>query len=191
MSTQGASRLRRTGQGLAGAGLLILAAAAGPAQAALRQFSYDPADAETHAAAGALTFLINQTLLSTRVLKVRATDAAASANLKRSDPSALGHAIDLRSADTPHDLYEVLPTDDGPALIAAFCPDSKRAWMAFTPVRFNEDLRVLVIGDDPKGGGARLCKTLNFTFHGEWRVPPGQPPKLGPVEPPDFPKSGA
>jgi hypothetical protein len=62
--------------------------------------------------------------------------------------------------------------------------------MAFTPVRFNEDLRVLVIGDDPKSGGSRLCKTLNFTFHGEWRLPPEKQLKFLPVGPPEFPKSG-
>jgi hypothetical protein len=167
--------------------LAVLAAAA-PAWAALHQYSYDPADEATRTAAGGLTFEINKTLFSTRVLKVRATEAKATADLKPADPSAVGRSAALWAGEPDHDLYEVLAKDDGPALIAAFCPGSKRAWMAFSPLRPNEDLRVLVFGDDPKGGAARRCRRLDFTYHGEWLLPPGPPPPLGEVGPPEFPK---
>ncbi|HEY7852390.1 MAG TPA: hypothetical protein VIB82_05400 [Caulobacteraceae bacterium] len=163
---------------------LALSIAAGPAAAAIRQFSYDPANDETRAAAGGLTFLINQSIFSTRVLKLRATEAQATADLRRTDPSVLGRSIDRPNE---RDVYEVLPADDGAALIAAFCPGSKGAWMAFSPVRLNQDLSVLVVGDDPKGGPPRRCRGFEFSFHGEWRLPPGTPPSFGPVGPPHFP----
>ncbi|HEY2178534.1 MAG TPA: hypothetical protein VGH15_08125 [Caulobacteraceae bacterium] len=170
---------------MGGRALFILALiAATPAASAIRQFSYDPADAETRAAAGSLTFLVNQRMFSTRVLKMRATEAKATADLKPANPSLIGRA---GARANERDVYEVLPAEDGAALIAAFCPGSRRAWMAFSPVRLNQDLSVLVIGDDPKGGGAHRCRALTFNFHGEWRAPPGSPPPLGEVGPPRFP----
>ena len=165
-------------------GALALCFAARPATAAIRQFSYDPANEETRTAAGALTFLISQKMFSTRVLKLRATEAQATADLKRADPSVLGRSIERTSE---RDVYEVLPGDDGAALISAFCPGSKRAWMAFSPVKLNQDLSVLVVGDSPTGGGPHKCRGFEFTFHGEWRLPPGTPPSFGPIGPPHFP----
>ena len=158
---------------------------AGAAGAAIRQFSYDPANEATRTAAGALTFVVNQKLLSTRVLKMRATEAQATADLRRTDSSVFSH---IGTPANERDVYEVLATEDGPALIAAFCPGSKRAWMAFSPVKLNLDLSILVAGDDPKGGPPRRCRSLDFTFHGEWRAPPGAERRLGPVGPPTFPK---
>lgn len=165
-------------------GALALSIAAQPAIAAIRQFSYDPANEETRTAAGALTFLISQKMFSTRVLKLRATEAQATADLRRVDPSVLGRSME-RSSE--RDVYEVLPAEDGAALIAAFCPGSKRAWMAFSPVRLNQDLSVVVVGDSPAGGGPRRCHGFEFSFHGEWRLPPGTPPGFGPIGPPHFP----
>ena len=56
-------------------------------------------------------------------------------------------------------------------MIAALCPGAKRAWMAIGRLKVNRDLRVFVIGDGAAGGRARLCRTLAFNFHGEWRLP--------------------
>jgi hypothetical protein len=158
---------------------------AGAAAATIRQFSYDPANEQTRVAAGAVTFVVNQKLLSTRVLKMRATDGQATAELRKTDSSVFSR---IGAAANERDVYEVLTAEDGPALIAAFCPGSRRAWMAFSPVKLNEDLSVLVAGDDPKGGPPRRCRALDFTFHGEWRAPPGSERRLGPVGPPHFPK---
>jgi hypothetical protein len=47
-------------------------------------------------------------------------------------------------------------------------------------------LRVQVIGDDPNGG-TRLCETLDFTYHGEWSVPSGQPVRQSQMLQPHFP----
>ena len=68
-------------------------------------------------------------------------------------------------------LYEFAPEQDGVALISAFCPGARRAWLAFGRVRRNADLRVQVLSDQANAGAVRLCRTLNFSFHGEWRLP--------------------
>lgn len=171
----------------AAAGLLVLAV---NAQASIRQFSYDPADADTRAAAGGVTVVVNQGMFGVRVLKLRATEAKATADLGRAEPGALGHGglVGALGAAAPErDLYAVLPAEDGPALVAALCPGSKRAWLAMTAVRFGADLQAVAIGDDPKGGPARRCRTLDFTFHGEWRAPMKPAQGFDPIGPPDFP----
>lgn len=160
---------------------LALALAAGGARAALRQFSYDPADDATRTVAGPVTLLIDQTMFGTRVLKLRSTEAKATADLARADPGRL--PPDARGA-----VYRVTGADDGPAFVEALCPGSKRAWLALSKVRYGEDLKAVVIGDDPSGKGTRACRTLSFAFHGEWRLPPGAAIKIDPIAPPDFPQ---
>jgi hypothetical protein len=45
---------------------------------------------------------------------------------------------------------------------------------------------VLVMGA-PAGKPAKLCRTLRFTFHGEWISPPGRPIDPRELEHPRFP----
>jgi hypothetical protein len=162
---------------------LVLALAAGGAHAALRQFSYDPTDDETRAASGPVTVLVNQTLLGTRILKLRSTVAKVTADLAPADPGRLpGEAHGARG------VYRVTGADEGPDFVAALCPGSKRAWLAFTSIRYGEDLRAVVFGDSDDGRGVKACRKLSYAFHGEWRLPPGATPKLEANEPPDFPQ---
>jgi hypothetical protein len=155
-----------------------LGLAAGVARADnLHLYSYDPADAATVRAAGPLTFTFKKGLLHNTVLNLRSTISPATAYLSPADERALGRAglsgaVGHRSSD--RDLYEVKPEEQGAALISAFCPGSKRAWMAFGPVRFNRGLEVLVLGAPATGGEPKLCRTLEFNFHGEWLLPAGR-----------------
>lgn len=176
--------------------LLALAAASfdGPARAAVRIFSYDPADDLTLRTAGSLTFEFNQRLIFTTVLRVRSTQGQASAALKPADEAVLGRGglsalIGDRAQE--RDLYEVEPSDEGLDLIHAFCPGSTRAWLAFGRLVENQDLRVQVLGDDPQVGPkparAKLCETLQFSFHGEWRLPPGPGVPIRDIPVPKFP----
>jgi hypothetical protein len=147
---------------------------AGAAWAGVRIFSYDPANASTQRTAGDLTFEFNQRLLFTRVLSIRSTEGEAAADLKPADERALGgggltRLIGPRAQE--RDLYEVQPGQQGSAMIRAFCPGSTRAWLAFGRLAEGVALRVRVIGDDPNGGRARLCHTLDFNFRGEWKLP--------------------
>jgi hypothetical protein len=171
---------------LGGAIALTLVLSATAAQAAtIRLFSYDPDDSETRHAAGPLTFEFRQQLIFNTVLRIRATEAQATAELKPVDEKVLGKgglSPLIGAAAQERDLYEVSPAEEGGAMISAFCPGSKHAWMAFGRLRAGRDLRVHVLGDTPEGG-AKLCHTFAFRFHGEWKGEPGTT-----VNPRDMPR---
>jgi len=159
-----------------GAGLTLgaLALGAGPAAAAVRIFSYDPANDSTRSIAGDLTFEFKQRLIFTTVLNIHSTEGQASADLKPADehllgPGGLTRLIGANAQE--RDLYEVEPSDEGAELIRAFCPGSHRAWLAFGRLVEARPLRVQVIGDNPSGGPARLCHTFDFAYRGEWKLP--------------------
>ncbi len=140
-----------------------------------RIFSYDPADEATRTATGGLTFEFDQHLFSTHVLRVRATEGEATADLRSVAASTLGPGgVTAAVGQDPseHDLYEVEPADQGEAMIQALCPGAKSAWLAFERLRANRDLHVLVIARSPDKP-AKLCRSLAFTYRGEWRLPPG------------------
>jgi hypothetical protein len=166
-------------------------ASAGWARAAtMHLWSYDPANAETRHAAGALTFEFDRRLVFTKVLKVLATEADVKAEVTPVDEKVLGRG-GLSGLIGPHaterDLYQIQSLDEGPAMIAALCPGSRRAWLAFGRLRANHDLRIYVLGDDADGKSAHLCKTLDFTFHGEWKLPSNTTFDTRLVERPQFP----
>jgi hypothetical protein len=161
-------------------GLLALAAtlaalfAASPAGAAVRYFAYIPADQTTRDAAGDLTFGFRQRLIFTTVLNVRSSDGAATADLKPAADSALGPGGLTRLVGREageRELYEVTDADQGSEMIRAFCPGSRRAWLAIGKLSMSERLKVDVLGDDPGSRGAHLCRSLAFDFEGEWRLP--------------------
>jgi hypothetical protein len=158
------------------AALLALGAAV-PAAAGERTFSYDAANEITRKVAGDLTFEFNQRLIFTTVLNIHSTEGEASADLRPADEHALGPG-GLSRLIGPNaqerDLYEVEGKAEGAELIQAFCPGSRRAWLAFGRLVEARPLRVQVIGDDPAGGPARLCHTLDFAYRGEWKLPGGQ-----------------
>ena len=153
---------------------VVLAVGSSSVAAKVRLFSYDPANAETLAAAGPLTFEFQQGLIHATLLSVRATEAQATAHLRPASEKALGGAglASLIGSGSPErDLYEVLPGEEGAALTAAFCPGARHAWMSFSHPRLYEGLRVYVLGDQASSATAHLCRRLDFNFHGEWRLP--------------------
>jgi len=156
----------------------IALAAAAPAAAGVRIFSYDAGDDVTRKVAGDLTFQFNQRLIFTTLMSIRSTEGRASADLKPADEHALGRG-GLSRLIGPNaqerDLYEVENDAQGVELVHAFCPGSNRAWLAFGRLVEGRPLRVRVIGDTA-GGGARLCHTLAFNFRGEWKLPSASPP---------------
>jgi hypothetical protein len=153
-------------------------ALAGAAQAAVvHLYSYDPADDGSRDAAGPVTLQVRQGLLHATVMNLRSTVAQATADLRPADARALG-APGLEALVPPgggeRDLYEVQKKDDGPALVSALCPGASRAWLAFSKVGMDRDVKIAVIGSSP-GKPPRLCHELAYSFHGEWRAPPTGP----------------
>ena len=163
------------------AALFLLAplAVAGAAQAdVMHLYSYDPADDSARAAAGPVTLQVRQGLFHVTVVNLRSTVAQATADLRPADTRALGgRGLDavVPPGGDERDLYEVQKKDEGPELVAALCPGASRAWLAFSKVGMDRDLKIAVIGAAP-GKPARLCHVLAYSFHGEWRAP-----AIGPV----------
>jgi hypothetical protein len=169
---------------------LALASFAEGARASVRLFSYDPADDVTRKVAGRLTFEFEQRLIFVKVLKILSTEGEASAALKPADEGALGHGgLGRLIGDQGHerDLYEVTANAEGADLIRAFCPGSTRGWLAFGRIAEGRELHVRALGDTPGGGPARLCRSFDFNYHGEWKVPGGQPVKDRDLPTPKFP----
>jgi len=164
-------------------------AAAVPASAGIRFFSYDPADDATRRVAGDLTFQFKQHLIFTTLLNIRSTEGEANADLKPTDEHVLGAGGLSRligRAAQERDLYAVLPDGQGADLIHAFCPGSNRAWLAFGRLVEGRPLRVWVLGDAPSGP-ARLCQTFEFNYRGEWKLPTGLGVPPGDLKVPHFP----
>jgi hypothetical protein len=154
--------------------VLSITATAAQARDPDRIFSYDPvsesADTLAH---GGLTFVFRKQLFGgTRVLKVLSTQEKGTALLKPAGEKELGaglaalvgHKVDER------DLYEILPEDQGAPLIRAACPGSTRAWLAFGDLKIGRNLVIHAFGA-PETGKAHLCASMEFAWHGEWKLP--------------------
>jgi hypothetical protein len=156
---------------------LVPLALATSARADMHLYSYDPADDGSRDTAGPVTLQVRKGLLHTTVLNLRSTVAQATADLQPADEHALGGgglAAVVPPGDGERDLYEVQKKDEGPELVAALCPGASRAWLAFSRIGMDRDLKIAVIGAAP-GKPARLCHSLAYSFHGEWRAPPTGP----------------
>lgn len=158
---------------LIGAAFVALLAAP-PALAAERMISFDPVSPDARRLTGAgITVLFTDRLIGQRVNRLLATAIPAQANLKPASAKALGG---LR-VDGLGDLYAIdEKAAQGAVYVRAFCPGSKRAWLAFSRVGRGE-LTVQALGDDPANAAtARLCATMLFRFKGEWTLPPRTAP---------------
>ena len=153
----------------------LFATGASPALAATeRLFSYDPADAETRSALGPVTLQFRQGLTHVLVENLRSTEQEATVVLSKAPESALGGGglgRVIGRAGGSRDLYAIAPAKEGAALVSSLCSGSTHGWLAVGRPRYGQDLTVFVIGDQGGGGAPHLCRTLSFSFHGEWRTP--------------------
>ncbi len=157
------------------AALMTLAAAA-PARAAdKRMVTYDSASPDARRLTGAgLTFVFTRSFFRTRILAVRATAVPVGVVPKPSRDAAVNRQLDALMGDDAGrgDLYEIdSEKEQGRVMIQAFCPGSKRGWLAIGAVYNRKPLRVHAFGDDPATGQPRLCAAMDFTWRGEWVMP--------------------
>ena len=161
-------------------GLTATAMAATAAHAERKMYSYDPISPDAKRLTGAgLTVVFDKKLTGTRVLKVLATGVPVQGRLVdgREKDLAPGGLKAMSGVDADAALYEIDPKfEQGKIYIRAFCPGATRLWLSFSRLAPQRDLRVQAFGDDPKGGPARVCGTLDFSFRGEWKLPKGARP---------------
>jgi hypothetical protein len=165
--------------GLAATAMAATMATTG-AHAERKMYSYDPISPDAKRLTGAgLTVLFDKTLTKTRVLKVLATGVPVQGRLidGRDKDLGPGGLKAMSGVDADAALYEIDPKfEQGRIYIRAFCPGATRLWLSFSRLALQRDLRVQAFGDDPKGGPARVCGTLDFSFRGEWKLPNGRRP---------------
>lgn len=159
------------------AAVLTVLSAAGPAAAGeQRIFSYDAVnEAARILASGGLTFVFRKsTFGGTRVLKVISTQAKGAAELKPAAEKELGPGgIDglVGKKVSEHDLYEIDQEGQGAQLVRAACPGSDRAWLAFGSLSSSRELVIHAFGRNAQSGKTHLCASMEFSWHGEWRLP--------------------
>ena len=156
------------------AGLALAAASA--ARAGRVIYSYDSVTPITRTMTDTgITLIMDKSPFGVRVLSLAETENVGEADLRPAPESALGRGglSGLLGRDAhEHDLYEISPKGDGKALTRALCPGANKGWLAFGPIKSGLDLRIRALGHDPATGKAKLCLTLDYAFHGEWRTPP-------------------
>lgn len=161
-------------------GLATAVMATTAARAERKMYSYDPISADAKRLTGAgLTVVFDKTLTGTRVLKVLATGVPVQGRLidGREKDLGPGGLKAMSGVDADAALYEIDPKfEQGRIYIRAFCPGATRLWLSFSRLALQRDLRVQAFGDDPNGGPARVCGTLDFSFRGEWKLPSGRLP---------------
>ena len=159
-----------------GAAAALFLCLAGPAAAEDRIFSYDPVnEAARTLASGGLTFVFRKSAFGgSKVLKVLSTQERGTAELKPASEKELGpggiDGLVGRKVDE-HALYEIAREGQGEPLIRAACPGSDRAWLAFGSLRSDRELVIHAFGRGAQSGKVHLCATLEFSWHGEWKLP--------------------
>lgn len=163
-------------RGCAALGVILCVAIAAPAQAKTRTVSYDSVNLPARVLApGGLSFIFRKsTFGGMRMLKVLSTREKGAATLKPASEKELGeggiegilgHKADERA------LYEIDPGAEGEPLIRAACPDSERAWLAFGSLDSDKPLIIHAFGRYGGSQKAHLCATMEFSWHGEWKLP--------------------
>ena len=174
--------------------ILALAALtlAGPAEAADRRiYSYDAISVQARQLTGAgLTFTFRKGLLSTRVEQVRATGVPVGVIVNPEGDGRVVRDLDaaLGKEGGRGDIYRIDPkAQQGAVMIRAFCPGSTKVWLVIGTLEHAQDLRVHALGDDPATGKPHLCASMDFVWHGEWKLPDrGKPDPLSPIFQPDY-----
>jgi hypothetical protein len=180
---------------LAGVMMAALGLAA-PAQAADRRiYTYDATSVQARQLTGAgLTFTFRKGLLSTRVEQVRANGVPVGVLVKPEGDGKVIHDLDAQLGEEAGrgGVYRIDPKAmQGAVMIRAFCPGSTKAWLVIGALEHARDLKVHALGDDPATGRLHLCASMDFAWHGEWKLPSGN--KSDPVAPifqPDYGRPG-
>ena len=154
---------------------LCVGASAAQAREPDRIFSYDPVSASADTLAhGGLTFVFRKQMLGgTRVLKVLSTSDKGTAALKPASEKDIPPGLDALVGHKvgERDLYEILPEGQGLPLIRAACEYSNRGWLAFGQLKSGKNLVIHAIGANERSGRIHLCASMEFSWHGEWKLP--------------------
>jgi len=152
---------------------LTLAGVAAPARAETRFLAYDAADRVTQALTRGVTLEIRRGLLGgVSVRRIISTTARGSARIDYGGPDAVRRALPQGSDETT--IYTIPSEGDGRGLSRALCPGSDQAFLVLGRVRAGRPLTVHAVGRWADGT-MRHCVTLEYSYRGEWALPPSAP----------------
>lgn len=162
---------------------LVLCLLPGLACAAERRFTFDSDSPRAKALTGAgLTLTLDQGLLGGMKLKlVQATGVPVAAEVQAAEHADEAAILALLPKTAGHvAIYQVDPkAQEGEVLTNAFCPGASRVWLVASPIGYGKPLTLWAVG---QGGQTAklLCAEMDFTWRGEWRLPPDRaPPTIG------------
>jgi hypothetical protein len=162
-------RVRTVAVGLAAAML-----ASGAAQARERYFTYEPDSDAARYRSQEITLVIEENVLGRRVLKLyrtRGKELRLEAPKVNFSERALSKLVD--DGEDLHGLqFYAVNLKDGEGFARGACKGADRAWVAMTPVKPYQALRIYVLKLDPQTKGPALCETLAYRYRAEWQLPP-------------------
>jgi hypothetical protein len=149
---------------------------AGPAAAARHIYSYDSANpATTRMTDTGISLIFDKGVMGVTVRRLMETQTIGAADLRPVSDSVLGRGgLDAAVGADAHerDLYEITEQADGKALRNVLCRGADHVYLAIGRIKLGQDLRLRALGHDPQTGKTRLCITLDYSFRGEWLLPP-------------------
>ncbi|MFN4288568.1 MAG: hypothetical protein ACK4E3_08745 [Brevundimonas sp.] len=165
---------RNIGRGAMVAVAALMVATPALAQQATRFYSYDPANDEAQRMTRGITLEVRRGLFgASQVQRFYSTEARGSAELERVSTTAPLRALPAGAGET--NVYRIAEAGDGRALGRALCPGTLETWLVIGRVRARSDIRLHAVGRT-EAGEMRLCRTMSYTYRGEWSVPSDLPP---------------
>ncbi len=153
---------------------LAFTAVAGPAAAEIRYLAYDASDRVTQALTRGVTLEANRGLFGAiSVRRIISTSQRGSADIRRGGPDQVRRV--LPDGATEANIYHISPEGDGRGLSRALCPGADEVWLVSGRVRLARPLTLHAVGRW-SDGAYRHCVELNYSWRGEWAMPPAGGP---------------
>ncbi len=67
-------------------------------------------------------------------------------------------------------FYAIDPAE-GEGFARGACHGAAKAWLAMSPPKAYQPLRIVVLGDDPAAHAPVVCELLDYRWRGEWLLP--------------------
>lgn len=156
--------------------VLTLIVLATPATADTRYLAFDASDRITTALTRGITLEVERGLFgAVSVRRIISTSARGSATISRGGPDQARRVLPQGAGETV--VYSIATEGDGRGLARALCPGAEATFLVLGRVQAGRPIVMQAAGRWPDGQ-FRHCVTLNYTYRGEWTLPP----RRGPVE---------
>jgi hypothetical protein len=152
---------------------LCLTLIATSAAADTRYLAFDASDRVTTALTRGVTLEVRRGMFgAVSVHQIISTTARGSAAIRRGGPDEARRVLPEGSAENA--VYSIVQEGDGRGLARALCPGADETFLVLGRVRAGRPMVMQASGRWPDGR-FRHCVTLNYSYRGEWSLPPRAP----------------